>query len=309
MPYVSTMEIFQDGLKQGYGTPMFNCINYEMIRWAIEAAEEVGMPVLIGHYFGFETNMDPAVAEMVTKYYASKAKVPVAFHLDHCPTAEICISRMKHFDSVMIDGSHYDFEENVRLTKEVVDIAHQMGIVVEAELGKVGNAGNANDVNNPDNYTDVKQAVEFVERTGCDSLAIAIGTSHGAYKFKPGTKPQLRFDILEEVSERLPGFPIVLHGSSSVPQEYVQMINEFGGAMPGAIGVPEDQLRQAARLAVCKINIDSDLRLAMTGTIRKYLAEHPAEFDPRKYLGPARENIKQLVKHKIVDVLGCDGKA
>ena len=216
MPYVSTMEIFQDGLKQGYGTPMFNCINYEMIRWAIEAAEEVGMPVLIGHYFGFETNVDPAVAEMVTKYYASKAKVPVAFHLDHCPTAEIRISRMKHFDSVMIDGSHYDFEENVRLTKEVVDIAHQMGIVVEAELGKVGNAGNATDVNTPANYTDVKQAVEFVERTGCDSLAIAIGNAHGNYI----ATPNLSFERLRELRAAL-DLPLVLHGGSGIPDDQV----------------------------------------------------------------------------------------
>ena len=210
----------------------------------------------------------------------------------------------------MIDASSKPFEENVVLTRQVVEYAHAHGAVVEAELGTL--AGIEDDVKvkaEDSSYTRPEDVQEFVERTGCDSLAIAIGTSHGAYKFKPGTKPQLRFDILEEVSERLPGFPIVLHGSSSVPQEYVQMINEFGGDMPGAIGVPEDQLRQAARLAVCKINIDSDLRLAMTGTIRKYLAEHPAEFDPRKYLGPARENIKQLVKHKIVDVLGCDGKA
>ena len=210
----------------------------------------------------------------------------------------------------MIDASSKPFEENVALTRQVVEYAHAHGAVVEAELGTL--AGIEDDVKvkaEDSSYTRPEDVQEFVERTGCDSLAIAIGTSHGAYKFKPGTKPQLRFDILEEVSERLPGFPIVLHGSSSVPQEYVQMINAFGGDMPGAIGVPEDQLRQAARLAVCKINIDSDLRLAMTGTIRKYLAEHPAEFDPRKYLGPARENIKQLVKHKIVDVLGCDGKA
>ena len=199
-------------------------------------------------------------------------------------------------------------------------MAHRVGVSVEGELGCLGSLetmkGDKEDGHGTDAemtrdqlLTDPDQAAQFVEETQVDALAIAIGTSHGAYKFKPGTKPQLRFDILEEVSERLPGFPIVLHGSSSVPQEYVQMINEFGGDMPGAIGVPEDQLRQAARLAVCKINIDSDLRLAMTGTIRKYLAEHPAEFDPRKYLGPARENIKQLVKHKIVDVLGCDGKA
>ena len=210
----------------------------------------------------------------------------------------------------MIDASSKPFEENVALTRQVVEYAHAHGVVVEAELGTL--AGIEDDVKvkaEDSSYTRPEDVQEFVERTGCDSLAIAIGTSHGAYKFKPGTKPQLRFDILEEVSKRLPGFPIVLHGSSSVPQEYVQMINEFGGNMPGAIGVPEDQLRQAARLSVCKINIDSDLRLAMTGTVRKYLAEHPSEFDPRKYLGPARENIKQLVKHKIIDVLGCDGKA
>ena len=210
----------------------------------------------------------------------------------------------------MIDASSKPIEENIALTRQVVEYAHAHGVVVEAELGTL--AGIEDDVKvkaEDSSYTRPEDVQEFVERTGCDSLAIAIGTSHGAYKFKPGTKPQLRFDILEEVSERLPGFPIVLHGSSSVPQEYVQMINEFGGNMPGAIGVPEDQLRQAARLSVCKINIDSDLRLAMTGTVRKYLAEHPSEFDPRKYLGPARENIKQLVKHKIIDVLGCDGKA
>ena len=210
----------------------------------------------------------------------------------------------------MIDASSKPFEENIALTRQVVEYAHAHGVVVEAELGTL--AGIEDDVKvkaEDSSYTRPEDVQEFVERTGCDSLAIAIGTSHGAYKFKPGTKPQLRFDILEEVSERLPGFPIVLHGSSSVPQEYVQMINEFGGNMPGAIGVPEDQLRQAARLSVCKINIDSDLRLAMTGTVRKYLAEHPSGFDPRKYLGPARENIKQLVKHKIIDVLGRDGKA
>ena len=191
-----------------------------------------------------------------------------------------------------------------------MEYAHDHGVVVEAELGTL--AGVEDDVSvsaEDSSYTRPEDVQEFVERTGCDSLAIAIGTSHGAYKFKPGMKPQLRFDILEEVSRRLPGFPIVLHGSSSVPEEYVQMINEHGGSMPGAIGVPEDQLREASRLAVCKINIDSDLRLAMTGTIRKFLDENPGEFDPRKYLGPARENIKQLVKHKIINVLGCDGKA
>ena len=210
----------------------------------------------------------------------------------------------------MIDASSKPFEENIALTRQVVEYAHAHGVVVEAELGTL--AGIEDDVKvkaEDSSYTRPEDVQEFVERTGCDSLAIAIGTSHGAYKFKPGTKPQLLFDILEEVSERLPGFPIVLHGSSSVPQEYVQMINEFGGNMPGAIGVPEDQLRQAARLSVCKINIDSDLRLAMTGTIRKFMAEHPDKFDPREYLKPARANIKELVRHKLVDVLGCAGKA
>ncbi len=210
----------------------------------------------------------------------------------------------------MIDGSSKSLEDNIALTRQVVDYAHAHGVVVEAELGTLAGIEDEVKVSAEDSsYTRPEDVEEFVTRTGCDSLAIAIGTSHGAYKFKPGTKPQLRFDILEEVSRRLPGFPIVLHGSSSVPQEFVQMINENGGNMPGAIGVPEDQLRKAASMAVCKINIDSDLRLAMTGTIRKYMAEHPADFDPRAYLKPARENIKAMVKHKLIDVLGCDGKA
>ena len=210
----------------------------------------------------------------------------------------------------MIDASSKPFAENIEITKKVVEYAHDHGVVVEAELGTL--AGIEDDVKvsaEDSSYTHPEEVEEFVTKTGCDSLAIAIGTSHGAYKFKPGTKPQLRFDVLEEVSKRLPGFPIVLHGSSSVPQEYVKMINENGGNMPGAIGVPEDQLRQAARMSVCKINIDSDLRLAMTGTIRQFFNEHPDKFDPREYLKPARANIKELVAHKIVDVLGCDHKA
>ena len=210
----------------------------------------------------------------------------------------------------MIDASSKPFAENIEITKKVVEYAHDHGVVVEAELGTL--AGIEDDVKvsaEDSSYTHPEEVEEFVTKTGCDSLAIAIGTSHGAYKFKPGTKPQLRFDVLEEVSKRLPGFPIVLHGSSSVPQEYVKMINENGGNMPGAIGVPEDQLRQAARMSVCKINIDSDLRLAMTGTIRQFFNEHPDKFDPREYLKPARANIKELVAHKIVDVLGCDHEA
>ena len=237
--------------------------------------------------------------------------IPIVLHLDHGPDFETCKSCIDGgFTSVMIDASSKPFAENIEITKKVVEYAHDHGVVVEAELGTL--AGIEDDVKvsaEDSSYTHPEEVEEFVTKTGCDSLAIAIGTSHGAYKFKPGTKPQLRFDVLEEVSKRLPGFPIVLHGSSSVPQEYVKMINENGGNMPGAIGVPEDQLRQAARMSVCKINIDSDLRLAMTGTIRQFFNEHPDKFDPREYLKPARANIKELVAHKIVDVLGCDHKA
>lgn len=210
----------------------------------------------------------------------------------------------------MIDGSHLPFDENIALTKRVVEYAHDRGVVVEGELGRLAGIEDAVDVSDKDaSYTDPDQVQEFVNRTGVDSLAIAIGTSHGAYKFKPGTTPRLRFDILEEVSRRLPGFPIVLHGASSVVPEFVEMINKYGGNMPDAIGVPEPMLRQAASMAVCKINIDSDLRLAMTGTIRKYFAENPSHFDPRQYLKPARAAIKEMVRHKLVNVLGCNGKA
>ena len=237
--------------------------------------------------------------------------LPICLHLDHGDSFELCKSCIDGgFTSVMIDASSKPFEENIAITKQVVEYAHDHGVVVEAELGTL--AGIEDEVKVEEghaSYTRPEEVQEFVERTGCDSLAIAIGTSHGAYKFKPGTKPQLRFDVLEAVEKNLPGFPIVLHGSSSVPQNFVDEINKYGGNMPGAIGVPEDQLRQAARSAVCKINIDSDLRLAMTATIRKYFAEHPADFDPRQYLKPARAAIKEMVKHKIVDVLGCDGKA
>ena len=237
--------------------------------------------------------------------------LPICLHLDHGDSFELCKSCIDGgFTSVMIDGSKLSFEDNINLTKEVVDYAHDHGVVVEGELGRL--AGIEDDVNVSDadaSYTRPEEVEEFVSRTGVDSLAIAIGTSHGAYKFKPGQKPQLRFDILEKVGERLPGFPIVLHGASSVIPEYVKMINDNGGAMPNAIGVPEDMLRQAAKMAVCKINIDSDLRLAMTGTIRQYMNEHPDHFDPRQYLKPARANIKELVKHKLIHVLGCDGKA
>ena len=237
--------------------------------------------------------------------------LPICLHLDHGDGFEICKACVDGgFTSVMIDGSKYSFEENIALTKQVVDYAHDKGVVVEGELGRL--AGVEDDVNvsaADSSYTDPAQVEEFVSRTGVDSLAIAIGTSHGAYKFKPGTKPQLRFDILEEVGRRLPGFPIVLHGASSVMQEYVAIVNEFGGQMPGAIGVPEDMLRKASSMAVCKINIDSDLRLAMTASVRRHLAQHPDHFDPRQYLTPARDAIREVVAHKMRHVLGCSGKA
>ena len=247
--------------------------------------------------------------------------LPICLHLDHGDSFELCKSCVDGgFTSVMIDASSKPFEENIEITKKVVEYAHDHGVVVEAELGALAGVEDEVNVSAEDShYTRPEEVEEFVSRTGCDSLAIAIGTSHGAYKFTAAqctrnekgelVPPPLRFDILDEIVRRLPGFPIVLHGSSSVPQEFVKMINENGGKMPDAVGIPEDQLRQAARGAVCKINIDSDLRLAMTGTIRKYFAEHPADFDPRQYLKPARENIKQLVKHKLINVLGCDGKA
>ena len=272
MPYVSTMEIYKDGLAKGYGTPMFNCINYEMIRWCIEVAEEEGMPVLIGHYFGFESNMDPAIAEMVTKYYANKAKVPVALHLDHCPTTEICISRLKYFDSVMIDGSHYDFEENVRMTKQVVEIAHQMGIVVEAELGKVGSAAKLEDISNPDNYTDVKQAQEFVERTGCDSLAIAIGNAHGNYV----AMPNLAFDRLKELRSAL-DLPLVLHGGS---------------------GIPDDQFGRCAVEGMSKFNIFTDFNMSISTAMQKSL-EEKGNKGVLGLLVDSKEAAKELIRHKI----------
>ena len=312
MPLVTTKEMFRKAYDGGYAIGAFNVNNMEIVQGITEAAREVRAPMILQVSKGARAYANHTyLVKLVEAAVIECPEIPIALHLDHGPDFETCKSCIDGgFTSVMIDASSKPFAENIEITRKVVEYAHDHGVVVEAELGALAGIEDDAKVKAEDSsYTRPEDVQEFVERTGCDSLAIAIGTSHGAYKFKPGTKPQLRFDILEEVSERLPGFPIVLHGSSSVPQEYVQMINEFGGAMPGAIGVPEDQLRQAARLAVCKINIDSDLRLAMTGTIRKYLAEHPAEFDPRKYLGPARENIKQLVKHKIVDVLGCDGKA
>ena len=312
MALVTTTEMFKKAYHGGYAIGAFNVNNMEIVQAITEACREEKAPVILQVSKGARAYANHTyLVKLVEAAVAENPEIPIALHLDHGDSFELCKSCIDGgFTSVMIDGSSLPFEENVKLAKRVVEYAHDHGVVVEAELGTL--AGIEDEVNvsaEDSSYTRPEEVEEFVTRTGCDSLAIAIGTSHGAYKFKPGTKPQLRFDILEEVAKRLPGFPIVLHGSSSVPQEYVEMINTYGGAMPGAIGVPEDQLREAARMAVCKINIDSDLRLAMTGTIRKYFAEHPDHFDPRQYLKPARANIKELVKHKLIDVLGCNGKA
>ena len=312
MPLVTTTEMFKKAYEGGYAIGAFNVNNMEIVQGITEACAETRSPVILQVSKGARAYANHTyLTKLVEAAVIENPEIPIALHLDHGPDFETCKSCIDGgFTSVMIDGSSLPFEENVKLAKRVVEYAHDHGVVVEAELGTL--AGIEDEVNvsaEDSSYTRPEEVEEFVTRTGCDSLAIAIGTSHGAYKFKPGTKPQLRFDILKEVEKRLPGFPIVLHGSSSVPQEYVEMINTYGGAMPGAIGVPEDQLREAARMAVCKINIDSDLRLAMTGTIRQFFNEHPDKFDPREYLKPARANIKELVRHKLRDVLGCAGKA
>ena len=312
MPLVTSTEMFKKAYEGGYAIGAFNVNNMEIVQGITEAARDLSAPLILQVSKGARAYANHTyLVKLVEAAAIECPNIPIVLHLDHGPDFETCKSCIDGgFTSVMIDASSKPFAENIEITKKVVEYAHDHGVVVEAELGTL--AGIEDDVKvsaEDSSYTHPEEVEEFVTKTGCDSLAIAIGTSHGAYKFKPGTKPQLRFDVLEEVSKRLPGFPIVLHGSSSVPQEYVKMINENGGNMPGAIGVPEDQLRQAARMSVCKINIDSDLRLAMTGTIRQFFNEHPDKFDPREYLKPARANIKELVAHKIVDVLGCDHKA
>ena len=311
MPLVTTTEMFEKAYKGGYAIGAFNVNNMEIGQGITEAAADLNAPLILQVSKGARAYANHTYLIKLVEAAVEETGLPIALHLDHGDSFELCKSCSDGgFTSVMIDASSKPFEDNIALTRHVVEYAHDHGVVVEAELGTL--AGIEDEVNvkaEDSSYTRPEDVQEFVERTGCDSLAIAIGTSHGAYKFKPGTKPQLRFDILEDVERRLPGFPIVLHGSSSVPQEFVKMINENGGNMPGAIGVPEDQLRKAASMAVCKINIDSDLRLAMTATIRQYFNEHPDHFDPRQYLKPARAAIKAMVAHKITDVLGCDGKA
>ncbi len=311
MPLVTSKEMFEKAYKGGYAIGAFNVNNMEIIQGITSAAADLKAPVILQVSKGARAYANRTYLMKLVEAAVIDTGLPICLHLDHGDTFELCKSCIDDgFTSVMIDASSKPFAENIALTRQVVEYAHDHGVVVEAELGTL--AGIEDEVNvsaEDSSYTRPEEVQEFVEKTGCDSLAIAIGTSHGAYKFKPGTKPQLRFDVLEEVEKKLPGFPIVLHGSSSVPQEFVEKINRFGGNMPGAIGVPEDQLRKAASMAVCKINIDSDLRLAMTASIREYLAEHPDHFDPRQYLKPARQAIHDMVAHKIVDVLGCDGKA
>ncbi len=312
MPLVTTTEMFKKAYDGGYAIGAFNVNNMEIVQGITEAAREEKAPLILQVSKGARVYANHTyLIKLVEAAVIECPEIPIALHLDHGPDFETCKSCIDGgFTSVMIDASSKPFAENIEITRKVVEYAHDHGVVVEAELGTLAGIEDEVKVSAEDSsYTHPEEVEEFVSKTGCDSLAIAIGTSHGAYKFKPGTKPQLRFDVLEEVSKRLPGFPIVLHGSSSVPQEFVEKINQFGGNMPGAIGVPEDQLRHAAELSVCKINIDSDLRLAMTATIRQYLAEHPADFDPRQYLKPARAAIKEMVRHKLVDVLGCNGKA
>ncbi|MBQ0133870.1 MAG: class II fructose-1,6-bisphosphate aldolase [Clostridiales bacterium] len=311
MPLVNTSEMFRKAYEGGYAIGAFNVNNMEIVQGITEAAAEVNAPLILQVSKGARSYANHTYLMKLVEAAVIETGLPIALHLDHGDSFELCKSCIDGgFTSVMIDASSKSLEENIDITREVVEYAHKYNVTVEAELGTLAGVEDEVKVNAEDSsYTRPEDVQEFVTRSGCDSLAIAIGTSHGAYKFKPGPKPQLRFDILEEVSRRLPGFPIVLHGSSSVPQEFVELVNKYGGAMPGAIGVPEDQLRQAARMAVCKINIDSDLRLAMTASVRQYLYEHPADFDPRAYLKPGRANIKAMVKHKIVDVLGSDGKA
>ena len=322
MALVTTTEMFKKAYDGGYAIGAFNVNNMEIVQGITEACQEEKAPVILQVSKGARAYANHNyLVKLVEAAVICCPDIPIALHLDHGPDFETCKACVDGgFTSVMIDASSKPFEENIEITRKVVEYAHDHGVVVEAELGTL--AGIEDDVKvaaHAASYTRPEEVEEFVTKTGCDSLAIAIGTSHGAYKFTADqctrnekgilVPPPLRFDVLEEVSKRLPGFPIVLHGSSSVPQEYVKMINENGGKMPDAVGIPEEQLRHAAELSVCKINIDSDLRLAMTGTIRQFFNEHPDKFDPREYLKPARANIKELVRHKLVDVLGCAGKA
>lgn len=310
MALVTSKEMFEKAYNGGYAIGAFNVNNMEIVQGIMEAADELRSPVILQASAGARKYAKPAYLKHLVEAAVELTDVPVVLHLDHGADFDVCKDCIDGgFTSVMIDYSGHDFEENIAESKRVAEYAHERGVVVEAELGTLAGIEDAVSVAaEKAMFTDPDQVEEFVKRTGVDSLAIAIGTSHGAYKFKPGTDPKLRLDILAEVAKRLPGFPIVLHGSSSVPQEYVKIINENGGALKDAIGVPEDQLREAARGAVCKINIDSDLRLGMTAGIRQHMAAHPDHFDPRQYIADGRTYVKAIVAHKIVEVLGSDHK-
>lgn len=313
MPLVNTIEMFKKAYKEGYAIGAFNINNMEQIQGIVDACKELNSPVIIQVSRGARKYAKPIYLRKMVEAAVEDSGLPICLHLDHGDSFETCKDCIDGgFSSVMIDGSQLTLEENIKLTKKVVEYAHSHVpyVTVEGELGKL--AGIEDEVNvsaEDSSYTNPDDVERFVKETGVDSLAIAIGTSHGAFKFKPGQKPQLRFDILEEVSRRLPGFPIVLHGASSVIPEYVKEIQENGGKLDDAIGIPEDMLRQAAKMAVCKINIDSDVRLACTAAVRKHLFAHPDHFDPRQYLGDAREAVKQIVEHKIEYVLGSKNKA
>ena len=321
MALVTTTEMFKKAYDGGYAIGAFNVNNMEIVQGITEAAKDLNAPLILQVSKGARAYANHTYLMKLVEAAVIETGLPICLHLDHGDSFETCKSCIDGgFTSVMIDASSKPFAENIEITKKVVEYAHDHGVVVEAELGTLAGVEDEVKVSAEDSsYTRPEEVEEFVSKTGCDSLAIAIGTSHGAYKFTPDqctrnekgilVPPPLRFDVLEEVSKRLPGFPIVLHGSSSVPQEFVAKINKFGGKMPDAVGIPEEQLRKAASMSVCKINIDSDLRLAMTASIREYMAEHPDHFDPRQYLKPARAAIKEMVAHKIVDVLGCDHKA
>ena len=310
MALVTTKELFQKAYAGGYAIGAFNFNNMETVQAISEACREEYSPVILqvsqdvleNHTY-YQKLVEAALSEC--------ADIPIAWHLDHGSSFEICKFCIDGgYSSVMIDGSSLPFEENIVLTRTVVEYAHDRGVVVEAELGAL--AGIEDDVNvsaEDARYTNPAEVVEFVERTGCDSLAIAIGTSHGAYKFKPGTQPKLRFDILKSIMAAVPELPLVLHGASGVPEETIRKINAFGGSMPGAVGIPDDQLRCAASLGVCKVNVASDLRITATAAVRELMAQHPEKFDPREYLKPARAQMKELVRHKLRHVLGSAGKA
>ena len=309
MPIVNSREMFKKAYEGGYAVGAFNVNNMEIIQGITEAAKEENAPLILQVSAGARKYAKHVYLMKLIEAAEADTGLPIVVHLDHGADFDICKSCIDGgFTSVMIDGSHFPFEENMELTRKVVEYAHKYNVTVEGELGRLAGVEDEVKVSHEDSsYTDPAQVQEFVQNTGVDSLAIAIGTSHGAFKFKG--EPKLRFDILEEVGKRLPGFPIVLHGASSVIPSYVEMINQYGGSMPGAQGVPEDMLRTAASMAVCKINIDSDLRLAFTGEVRRHFVEHPDHFDPRQYLTDARNGVREMVRHKIVDVLGCNGKA